>query len=499
MIATIRSFAVAWAMLLAFCVLPAQTLQLASGQVLLAKVEEATGEGLRVRRLDNGGVLDLRWDQLSPVCATAIKRANDLMGDSQDEILVRADELEFLVNGSRQTRIGKIQGVEDGAIVLQVKGSQFRIPRGELRTTRTVEVPAMQVYTKDEFYAMRLQELRPGDSADKHILVAEEMIKVRDYEHADLHLQKARELGNSNNAGHLEQLGQRLQRYKEAAKERELLDQIQAARSRGQLPDFEKGTKLIADFAKQFPQSKLKQDFELEKKKFGEARTRYLTQQVAEQFRRSIQVLAEKKAADAGTALAAAREYAESKMTDDIHARVAQQLRLEVDEVKQLWGQRDRTPVGKRTEHFSYGIGSWVLGEEAILKGTRQGDANAKQNAQASPPVAGNTRQVEALARALREALERRRAQVQGQGGQAAEQQPDDWWNEASRPERTSWLRAYYAEFGGQLVMTFQTVSPCISCYGDGTTPEIDPEGKLVRNKCFLCQGTKWLRSFKAY
>ena len=55
------------------------------------------------------------------------------------------------------------------------------------------------------------------------------------------------------------------------------------------------------------------------------------------------------------------------------------------------------------------------------------------------------------------------------------------------------------AEFGGQLVVTFASVQPCISCYGDGNVPEISGDGKMVRNTCFLCQGTKFLRSFKAY
>ena len=90
----IRSFvAVCFAALVALVGLPGQTLQLADGKVLLAKVDGVPdGEGLRVKRLDNGGVLDLRWEHLTTSCANTIKRQFDLMGDTQDEILVRADE-----------------------------------------------------------------------------------------------------------------------------------------------------------------------------------------------------------------------------------------------------------------------------------------------------------------------------------------------------------------------------------------------------------------------
>ena len=99
----------------------------------------------------------------------------------------------------------------------------------------------------------------------------------------------------------------------------------------------------------------------------------------------------------------------------------------------------------------------------------------------------------------LKQALERRRAAAQGSGQGQREQTDEDWWRGAKRNERAGWLSAYYAEFGGQLVITYAAVSPCVSCYGAGTTPEVGPDGKLIRQPCFLCHNTKWMRSFKAY
>lgn len=479
--------------------LPAQALQMADGKVLLANVEDADGQGLRVRRLDNGGLLDLRWDHLSAASALAVKRRFDLAGDTQDEVLVRVTEVLYTQNGAKQTLIGKITDTTPEHLVVQSKGIQYRVKKTDLRDggTRSVDVPVTQVLTKDEFYALRLAEMQPGSSADKHMLLAEDLIKVRDYEHATEHLTKAKELNNSADPQRLEAMLQRLQRYKEAAKERELLDQIQAARSRGQLLDFEKGTKLIAQFEKDFPQTKLKADFETEKKRFADARIRFLTQKVADQWRDAIRIVADKKVADASTTLQAARDYAENKMTDDIVARLQQEFRVEAAEVKQMWADRANYPVGKRSEHFTYSIGSWILGEAGIMKGTEAGKAKDKQQQPATNATDPN---VERLARLMRQAMDRRRAAVQGAGaGAPQEQTEDDWWAQASRVERTGWLRAYYAEFGGQLVITYQSVSPCISCYGEGSTPEMSPEGKLVRQECFLCQGTKWVRSFNAY
>ena len=90
-----------------------------------------------------------------------------------------------------------------------------------------------------------------------------------------------------------------------------------------------------------------------------------------------------------------------------------------------------------------------------------------------------------------------RRGQAQQEGQR--EQTEEGWWGDASKSEQASWLRAYYAEYGGELKVTYATAQQCISCYGSGSTLEMGPEGRMVRRKCYLCQDTKWVRSFKAY
>jgi hypothetical protein len=492
----LRSFVVGVLGLAAAPVL-AQTVQLADGRVLLATVEDADGEGLRVKRLDNGGALELRWDHLSAASAMTWKRKFDLVGDSQDELLARADAVEYLSGGSKKTLIGRIVERTPEHVVVQVKGVPYRVPRVDLIAARTVDAPVTQIFTRDEYYADRLGVHQPGEKSDLHILLAEELIKARDYDHADSHLQEAKRLGNSRNPTQLDTLIAKLARYKDAQKELGQLEEIRASRSRGGLGDFDKGTKLIDKFEKEFPQTKLKAEFEAEKKRFAEARAKFLSQQIADLWRRSIQLIAEKKVGEDGITLDQVRDYAGNKMSDDILARVAGLLKLDPVEVKQLWSERAKYPVGKRPEHFTYGVGSWVLGETAILKGTEAGKQAGKKEAKDQNPQ--DSREVERYARLLRQALDQRR-QAQGAGGGAQEEETEaDWWRKAERQERVGWLRAYYAEFGGQMVVTYASVSPCISCYGEGTTLETNNEGKMARVPCFLCHKTKQIRSFKAY
>ncbi|MCA8948458.1 MAG: hypothetical protein KDE27_03090 [Planctomycetes bacterium] len=482
----------------AITALPAQTVQLAEGRLLLASVESADGDGLVVKRLDNGGTLELRWDQLTPGSALAIKRRFDLAGSVQDEVMVRADEVEYLVGGRKQTIIGKIVEQAPKEVVVRQRGVPFRIPRTEIRGVRQLDVPVGQIFTKDEWYAVRLAGLEDPSKADQHMLLAEDLIKVRDYEHASEHLAKAKELGNSLDPGRLDSLTTRLNRYKDAAKERELLDQIQACRSRGTLVEFAKGVKLIEQFAKQFPQSRLQAEFDVEKTRFGEARQRYLSQQIADDFRRAIRSVAEKKVREPGVTLAAAQDYAQNQMSDDLFAKMAEQFELDVEEVKELWHAREKYPVGKRTEHFAYGLGSWILGEQAIIKGT---DVEANKNKQPSSkqPADPNSREIDRIARAMKQAMERRRAAGGGAGQERAEQSDEEWWAESKAADRAGWLRAFYAENGGELQLVSASASPCVSCYGEGTTVDMGPDGKPIRTPCFLCHNTKWMRSFKAY
>lgn len=477
--------------------LTAQSVQLSDGRMLLASVEEADGEGLRVRRLDNGGVLELRWDHLSTASATKWKRKFDLMGESQDEILVRADEVIYLNNGTRQSIIGRITDATGDPLVVQSKGVPYRVPRNNLQRVHKVEVPATQVYTKEEFYSVYLGEHAPGDNANKHMLLAEDLIKFRDYDRASIHLDKAKELDNASDKPKLVTLIDRLKRFKAAAKELGIIEQIQIARSRGTQKEFVKGVELITKFETDFPKTKLKTEFDREKSRFELARTRFYTQRVADLWRRNIRSVAEKQVGSEGFTLQAARDFAENDMGDAIVVKLAKTLSLEGPEIEAMWSKRASYSTGKRTENFNYGIGSWVLGDKEILKDTAVQKSLDNQGSQKKEP-AGKDRDIERFAKLLRQAMERRRSATQA-GTEKKAQTDEGWWLDASKQERVGWLRAYYAEYSGQLVVTYASVQQCISCYGEGTTPEVGGDGKPVRSKCFLCQGTKWLRSFKAY
>src|SRR5262249_29415795 len=148
----------------------------------------------------------------------------------------------------------------------------------------------------------------------------------------------------------------------------------------------------------------------------------------------------------------------------------------------------------KQTDHFTYGIGSWLLGKDAVIKGTREGKDQTKEGEDAQQRY-----DLERIAKKLREATDRRRAAAAQNGQGQKEETEDDWWAGATRAERISWLRAYYAEYGGQLKTTHAFLSPCQGCSGLGTVSQPAEGNKIEKIPCYVCHATKWVRSFKAY
>lgn len=472
---------------------PAQPIQLEDGSLLLARVQDVHDEGLVVERLDVGGVLRLRWSQLSRASQQRIKQAWGLSTDDESEVLVPAVAIDYATQGGgRASVVGRIVEETPTHIHVRRKGITYPVPRAGIKRRTALQVPASEIYTKDEFYNAKLAEISPGDDADKHILLADWLMRVRDYARAEAHLKKAVELGNSKQPQVLEGKLCRVQLFREAAEERALLDEIGVARARR---DFARGRQLIAQFEERFPDSKLRAEFEREKQRFEKFRERYLVARVAEIWGRAVWTMARRKANDATVAFAQAREYAETQMGKDVRERVAKVLNLDAEEVDRLWAKRLEYGSIARSERIAYGVGSWTLGPDAIVKGTKQGEAEARPTSKNS----SESRRIERIKRRIQEALERsRRAQARARGAKTEVYTEEDWWKEAKPEERALWLRAYYVEFGGDYRIEKAYVVNCLTCGGAGKLSVIGSTGKEQKVECPTCHGTRFRRVIRA-
>lgn len=475
--------------------LPAQTIQLQSGELLVGKVEgPPNDDGLTFRRLDNGGTFDLRWEQLSRQSALKLKQLFGLSVDDVSEVMTTADVLTFEAAGRRDTIAGRLVEETNSDLIIQRLGSRIPIPRAKVKGKSTKQVPVLEILTEEQFYYEKLAEIDPGDDADKHVLLADFLMRVRAYDLAQKHLERAQELGGGSQPTALDGKIQRLTRFKGAQEERALLDQIEQARARRQ---FAKGLELIEEYGKRFASGKLKSEFETTKDRFNSARERALLSRVTELFYKAIRSVAEHKATESGLTLEAARSYAEAQMGKDIRAKVIAQLELTADEVEQFWGKRLGYPAVLSSLRYPYGQGSWILGAERIMKDTAAGKETA-QGKDSSP----EEKRIQALERRIREASERAKRALSASGGQAdaaREETPEEWWKGATAELRKVWIQAYYAENGGDLKVEAAYVDACLVCTGEGFLRILGSSGKEQKLKCSTCHGTRFKRVVRAH
>ncbi len=465
----------------------AQAIQLGDGTVLVGEVVDATGEGLSFHRLDNGGLLQLRWDDLSSLSAERIKRLEGLVVENEDELKIEADVITYQLPGGGLEEVVGIARYTPTTLFLKRKSGELPIPRQSLKDLRKREVPPLEVFTPDEWYQHELDDVKPGDDADKQIQLAERLRRSGLYERAEEHLKKAQALGNSKQASQLPAMLARIRQLVESSKERDLLSRIRVMRNRR---EFDKAAELIAQFEQTYPDSKLKSELRREKKRFESDREAALEDRLATMWDRTVRAVANEKAGEEDVALAAARTWAEEQMAKEVYERLARVLDIKPEEVEELWAKRDQYG-DSRAQMYTYGIGSWVLGADKVIAGTKRDEtAPAKDQ-----PTTAEDRELERIVRKLREVQQRSKEAQAAKGGKETE---EDWWKNASRNARTAWLRAYFAEFGGQMEVTAAYASPCVTCEGRGYIVELAATGKEQKRECPVCHNTKFTRAIRA-
>jgi len=472
--------------------LRAQAVQLQDGRLLVGEVQNVTGDGLVLVRVDTGGVLQLRWDHLSAESASDLKRAFNISVEDDSEVMVEADVVTYRTPaGGVEELIGRNVGSDGEVINIRTRGLVVPVPKRSLNSLVKRQVPALSVMTKEELYLAKLAELAPGEDADKHILLADVLMRVGDYERAEQHLKRAEELGNSKQPQGLRAKLNRVGLYKAAAGERALLDKIRTARAR---KDFAAGRERIAEFESKYPKSDLMSELTAEKQRFEAARERYYVDKVYQAWTQQITAVAKTKVAESGVTLEAARTYAEDAMGKDIRRRLVERLSLTPAEVEEYWGKRVSSGIATTSTQYSYGIGSWVLGEKRILEKTQQ------EKAQKDPKQKTQQQEKdERLQRKIQEFLKRSQEAQKNAGTAPKEETEEDWWKDASPDERVNFLRSYYAEFSGDLELREAYVSPCRTCGGEGTLATLGTAGgKEQKIKCWTCKNTRFVRWIRA-
>ncbi len=486
-----RSGVLLLAIFLCAACLRADTIRLRRGGLLIGKIEHADENGLSFRRADTGGLLELRWSDLAAPDAVRIREAWSLIDPSAgNAVLTKALKVEVeRPGGTRQTLVGELVSRDGRTIVLRKKTLVYKVRVADLRgIPETLEVPIREVLTPDQIYERKRNEIDPGEDPDKHALLADYLIRVEDYARAKEHLLKAKELGGGKQAGVIDQRIAKVDTLLNNKEQADLLAKINILRNR---KDFAGAGKVVEEFEKRFPDSPLRGEFENRKKKLEEARKAYLVRKVAGAWFDSLLTLSKIAATDRSLGIEQAKTLAQEKIGEEIRARIAKKYGLEESEVETFF--RERMGLRGLKEHkANYGTGSWVLGKDGVLKGTKIGQQIAKKKA---GPKGGKSKRIREIERRLREFLKRVNRGGGGKGGAVNLETPEQWWKRATSLERQQWIMAYYAENGGDYELMSAHLRACPTCGSNGYLETQGPQGgRTLKLTCPTCHGTRFFR-----
>lgn len=483
------------ALLLLTSAASAQVLRLKTGKFLIGSVEEASEEGLRVRRLDTGGVLDLGWDDVARGDVVKLRKQFNLLDEVElEDVLFAATKIIHVLPTGKSELIGEFVARQGNDFVVRKKGQTFKISVERMHgAPQNIDVPIQDVLLPDEIYERKLSEIDPGEDADKHTLLGVYLIRVGDYPRAKLHLEKAKELGGGSQPREVEGQIERLTSLEANKAEADLIREINVQRSRRA---FAQALALCDEYEKKFDKvGKLKNEFEQRKAQLEKDRENWLLREVVKYwFMATLD--------ECGTAsrtmvdFEAARSFAEEQLGQNVRARVAKRLQITTDEAEQLFKKRIERKVAS-IQSSGYNTGSWILGAAKVVEGTaaQKKDDKSKKD--------GGDAQAEAIKRELEKRVQdwMRQARRAGQGPNQQQQQLQteaEWWKEIDSTARKFWLLSHYAETGGDYIVVNAFTTNCPNCGGRGKIASAAAQGnQVVYTPCPLCHETKFLRSLR--
>jgi hypothetical protein len=436
-------------------------LKLRDGMTLWGSIERHDEAGFVFTRLDNGGRLNMPWNQLAPEQEIDLRERFGYLDRSGMEVMVEADRL-VLDDGTEV--IGKIIGRSADALIVKRSGSVQQVPKLRLREgVSTVNVPALEVFSRDELYQSELARANPVTAAE-HDALAEYCERLLDFGRALTHYQKAQELQPDDQR---ETTISRVARKAESQEQLDHLYEIDALRTREK---YDQALELVEQFDARFPESSLQSEVAMRRRRIESEREALLQERVALNWRLRLNLLLERATRD--KPFEEALEYVDDQLSEDILAAVTQDLvksvskHLTADDVRRAWQERDLS--SQRVLKASYGLGTWLLGEQRARAGLE-----VKESGESKP-----TDEKSAEREALRKKIERylKNQQLARKSSTKIEDAEEiaAFWDTYPQQARVQWLLAYYAENSGDLSVVRVTFSECAECAGTGVREAVD-------------------------
>lgn len=471
----------------------ATMLRLRSGAIQWGSVQSHDPEGLVFQRLDTGGLVRLGWSLLDPAEERELRTRFGYVDLTSDELLVSADRI-VTVKGLEF--VGKIVDRTADAILMKTASATIPIPKSEIaQASDVVQAPAREIYTLEELYGQSLAR-NDVSKPDGHWQVAQDCEGVFDFARAIQHYQKCGELDPNFKKAELAQALARAQEKAKAQAELEYLSEIDQLTKRAK---FDEALARADAFKDKYPQSALLPEAKKKHDRVIKARTEFLSKEVVRAWNFHAGRLAREAASKT---LEEAMAYLDDKLKQDVAAATAKDLakiskEANEDTARQLWKGRKKV----RYLTASYGLGTWLLGKAAALRGYDENETGADKKPESEADKARAD-----LANKVKQFLAAQEVARRAQSADEKKEDREGFWKEFPLTARANWVLAYYVENSGDFeVNPKPMIQACPTCGGKGvieyalaganvSRSAIGKQSTDLKRECDTCHGIGGIR-----
>ncbi len=463
-------------------VLRGEIIRLRNGVELQCEILECSEErGLKVRRLDNGGVFDLRWEHILEVDAKAIKYARGYSDEEAKPIMVRAKRV-VLRNGTYEDGI-QVESDRPGTFCLRRKGKRYYFLQPEVDKIQNVDLEAKDVYTLEELYRKKLEE-SPPETVNEYFALGVYLESVTYYEKA---LELYQQVCKLDPEFKPDVIAQKVRVMTAKIEEKDATEYIDAIKGLIYRHRFALALERILAFDEKFPDSMQKGYLEKLKSETLVKRSAHYQQKILTDYFTYMDRAAHKIASNDAITLEDALQFAAEEMGPAIRQKLADDVyKISIEEVEEIWENRKRG--APRTA--SYGTGTFILGPDRAKTLPDLSGEEAEKKAE-------EKKEVKTLDERIKKRIEdikKQKAKLRGKRKSKVRmddigRSPEEWWASESISNRKRFLIAFYAEESGDMRIQRVRLNPCIHCAGKGYLERMATAGSEDQKEpCEVCK-----------
>jgi len=447
------------------CWARAEIIRLKNGVELQCEILESNEElGLKVKRLDNGGVFDLRWEHILDADIKKIKYSRGYTDEDAKVILYKAKRVE-LRNGTYEDGI-QVESNRPGTICLRRRGKLYHFSQNQVKDITNIEMEARDLYTMEELYNRKMAEGSPG-TISEFFALGVFCESVTYYEKALEIYKQVVELDPGYKPDVMTQKIGVMEARIEETDATNLLDEIKQLIYKRK---FARSLELIAKFEEDFPDSvqvgrkeKLKGDALIKRHAFYQ-------QKILTDYRTYMDKVARKVAMNKELGLDEALEFAVEEMGNTIRTKLSEAYGLPIEEVEELWTNRK----GGTHRTSTYGTGTFILGpERAKRMPEKEEEGKGEEDEEQEKPLTLDERlkkRIEEIKKQKDKNKGKRKSRIRmDEIGRT----PEAWWTTEPTSNRQRFLISFYAEESGDMKILRVKLNPCPSCNGKGWLEQI--------------------------